>query len=90
MEINLLITLHSSDNEVVLNFRKKYESDMAPSIGTKIKDSLFAEVKSIKDVVFDYQANKCFVTLKPKVDTKERLRDHVKEVAQLHNWELIE
>lgn len=90
MEINLLLTLHSADNEVVLNFTKKYESDMAPSIGAKIKDSIFAEYKIIEDVVFDYQANKCFVTLQPKVDTKERLQDHIKQVAQLHNWELME
>jgi hypothetical protein len=90
MEINLLMTLHSSDHEVILRFTKKYESDMAPSIGAKIKDSLFAEHKIIEDVVFDYQNSKCYVTLQPKEDTKERLNDHIKEVAKLHHWELIE
>lgn len=89
MEVNLFITVHTSDNEISLKYTKAYQSDMTPSIGAKIKDSLFAEYKRIIEVIYDYSENKCFVTLEPRVETKERLGGHIQEVAKLHHWILV-
>lgn len=86
MEIHLLITVHSEDKEIALNYSKIYHSATAPSVGSRIKDSLFAESKNIIDVTFDYSEDKCLVTLEPRVDTKERLMDHIQEVAAMHHW----
>ena len=89
MEIHLLITVHSADNQIRLNYTKVYQAEVAPSMGSKIKDSLFAEYKNIIEIVFDYSENKCFVTLEPREETKERLKGHIQEVANIHHWILL-
>jgi len=90
MEIVLQIKLHTKDNQIELNFTKTYNSASVPSIGSKIKDDLFAESKEIIEIVFDYSKEQCFVTLKPREETKERLSGHIQEVAAMHNWIIIE
>jgi len=90
MEIHLLITVSTENNEIVLNYTKVYKSVMVPSVGNHIKDSLFAVHKKIIDVLFDFSQDKCFVTLEPRVESKERLNGHIQEVATLHNWIQIE
>jgi hypothetical protein len=89
MEIHLLITVHTKDNTIVLNYSKTYHSNMVPSVGSKIKDSLFAKNQNIIEVVLDYSKEECYVTLEPKVETKERLGGHIQEVAELHKWVLL-
>ena len=89
MKINLLMKVYTEDNSIVLNYTKVYESDTAPSMGMKIKDSLFAQYKNIIEVVLDYSNDECFVRLEPKLETKERLSGHIQEVAELHNWVLL-
>jgi len=89
MDIHLLITVHTEDNEIVLNYSKVYCSEMVPCVGIKIKDSLFAKYQNIIEVAIDYSKNECFVTLEPKLETKERLGGHIQEVAELHNWLLL-
>ncbi len=90
MEIVLSISLFTQDKKVVLNYIKTYESVSVPSIGAKVKDSLFAVTKEIIDVVFDYSNEKCYVILEPREETYERLDGHIQEVAAMHNWILQE
>jgi hypothetical protein len=89
MEIHLLITVYTEDHEIVLNYSKVYDSAVIPTVGTKIKDSLFAVHQNIIEVVLDYSKNECFVTLEPKLETKERLGGHIQEVAEMHHWVLL-
>ena len=90
MLIVLLVKVYSKDNQIELNFTKTYNSASVPSIGTKIKDDLFAELKKINEIVFDYSREQCLVTLEPRVETIERLGGHIQEVAARHNWFLVE
>ena len=90
MEIVLLVKVYSKDNQIELNYTKTYNSVSVPSIGTKIKDDLFAELKIINEIVFDYSREQCLVTLEPREETIDRLGGHIQEVAAMHNWILIE
>ena len=86
MEIILQITVHTKDNQIVLNYSKRYESVSIPTIGSKIRDALFAQSKEIINVEIDYSNNQCYVTLEPREETKERLNGHIQEVAEMHQW----
>jgi hypothetical protein len=90
MEIVLLIKIYSKDRQIELDYSKTYNSALVPSIGAKIKDDLFAELKEIIEIVFDYSKDQCLVTLEPREETIERLEGHIQEVASMHNWILVE
>ncbi len=91
MEIRLTINVFTASNKTGLVYTKSYESSTVPTIGSKIKDSLFAELKLVEDVVFNYQEDLCIVYLESKEMPDGRIQDgHVQEVAALHNWILVE
>lgn len=87
MEIILQIKIHTKDDKIIMNYSKKYQSQLIPMIGMRIKDDLFAETKEIIKVEVDYSRDQCFVTLEPKEETEERINNgHIQEVITLHNW----
>lgn len=81
-----MIKVYSSGNKIGLNYTKSYPSSIVPSIGDKIKDALFAELKIITNVIFDYSNDECIVELESKEVPDDRLEGHIQEVAELHNW----
>ena len=89
MEIVLLIKVFSQSNNVGLTYTKSYDSSIAPSIGDKIQDALFAELKLITNVFFDYSKNQCYVVLESKKVPDDRLDGHIQEVAAMHDWKEI-
>ena len=85
MEIILIIKVFSPNNEG-LTYTKNYTSSMIPSVGDKVKDSLFAKLRMIASVSYDFKLDQCHVELVSEETTDERLEGHMQEVAELHNW----
>lgn len=91
MEIILQIKIYTKDDQIVLHYTKSYESSSIPTIGMKIKDDLFAELKEVIEVTIDYSRNKCYVKLPSREETKDRIESgHIQEVADMHGWTRVE
>lgn len=90
MNIKLSIKVFSENNKQGLQYEKTYKSIMPPHIGEKIKDSLFAELKEVIDVIYDYSKEEVKVVLPDKEVPDDRLEGHIQEVAEMHNWVIIE
>ncbi len=88
MKIILSIKINSPSNKEGLDFIKEFNSSIIPSIGTLIKDPVFAELKPIKKIVFDYTEDTCIVEIEAKEVPDANLGGHVQEVAEMHNWVL--
>lgn len=86
MEIVSSIRVFSQNNQEGFIYQKVYDSSIIPTIGSRIKDALFANYKTIIDVIYDYSEDKCFVKLEPKEMPDEKRDGHVQEVASMHNW----
>lgn len=88
MKIILSIQVYSLSNRKGLTYTKSYDSNIAPSVGDKIQDPMFAEHKTITNIVFNYSKDKCLIFLENKEVPDDRLDGHIQEVASLHNWTL--
>lgn len=90
MEKILIIKIYSEDNSEGLKYYKILDSNLIPRIGEKIRESLFAEDKSITDIVYDFQNNKIYIKLPDKLVKNEAMHGHIQEVADLHKWKILE
>jgi len=86
MKVILRINLFSKENPNGILYEKAYISEVVPRIGEKIKDSFFAEYKTIIDVISDLQNEECYVILESKELPHERFGGHIQEVAEMHQW----
>lgn len=68
-------------------FRKKFDSNILPSLGIKIIDSAFeGETHEIKEITINYEEDRCFVGLTPeKIDKKEHL-ETCKTMYEPNGW----
>jgi len=90
MKITLCIKIYSKDNLEGLIYSKNYESSVVPSIGEKIKDSIFDVAKKVVDVTYNFQLSTVSIELESKEMREGALNGHVQEVAALHDWVLVE
>ncbi len=86
MKTIIKINVYSKEDPKGLNYEKTYNSEVVPTIGEKIKDSLFAEYKKVIDVVYDFSSEECYVILESKEMPHDRFSGHIQEVADMHNW----
>ncbi len=88
MKVVLKIKIYSENKKSIVFF-KEYISDTVPHVGEKIKDSIFAELKEITEVIYDYQNKVVTVVLKSKEVKDSAMEGHIQEVAELHDWKII-
>jgi hypothetical protein len=86
MKIVIKINVYSKENPKGLHYEKHYNSEIVPSIGEKIKDSLFAEYKKVIDVIYDFSVEECTIILESKEFPHDRFNGHIQEVAEMHQW----
>ena len=86
MKIVLKVNVYSKENPKGFTYEKAYDSEVAPTIGEKIKDSLFAEYKKVIDVIYDFSLEECYVIIESKEFPHDRFSGHIQEVADMHNW----
>lgn len=86
MKIVIRINVYSKENPKGLIYEKTCNSEVVPTIGEKIKDSLFAEYKKVIDVIYDFSLEECYVVLESKEFPHDRFNGHIQEVADMHNW----
>lgn len=86
MKIKLTINVYSEADRTGITYEKTYESTALPSLGAKVKDGLFAELKKIIEIIVDYENETATITLEPKELPSDRFEGHIQEVAQMHSW----
>lgn len=86
MIIRLQIKIYSSENLDGFVYQKEYESIDVPVKGSKIVDSIFAEPKTVVNVIHNYQERSVDVFLEDKEVKPCALKGHIQEVADLHKW----
>lgn len=76
-----------------ISISKEFESNIIPHKGDYIADLVWDEPYQYKvsEVVIDYSQNTCYVTLAMIVLESSDLQalKKFKEIAELHNWEVI-
>ena len=88
MKVKLEINVFSKERAEGFIYNKIYESTVVPQIGEKIKDNLFAECKTVIDVIHDLANSESLVLLESKEVPDDRLNGHIQEVAKMHEWVL--
>ena len=86
MKIVIKINVYSKENRKGLIYEKAYNSEVVPTIGEKVKDSLFVEYKKVIDVIYDLSLEECYVILESKEFPHDGFSGHIQEVAKMHNW----
>ncbi len=90
MIVTLVIKLYCPNNLEGLTYSKTYESSAVPRIGDKVKDSFFAELKQVINVVHDLKNSTVEVELLSKELKNDAFGGHIQEVAAMHEWVLVE
>lgn len=89
MKISISQPVKFSGENFPHSWDKEFDSVVIPHVGDYIEDPLWKEpyTYEVTEVIIDYEANTCFVTVKEYVDEipKER-RDEFAEIAKLHGW----
>ena len=86
VNVKLEIRIYSQERKEGLIFNKTYRVAICPTIGEKIKDSIFDEHKRVVEVIHNLSQDLVTVVLESKEVPDINLNGHIQEVAALHKW----
>lgn len=89
MKVKLIQPVKIRGEKFPCQWSKVYESNVVPSIGTKIEDSLWKDPTEyeVKEVTINYAEDSCYVSVDwyKEVIIKERQKE-MAHIADLHGW----
>ena len=87
MDIVLYLNDPDPQNRHTLGiFRKEIESDILPTVGTKIEEPVWSEPREIKELVINYSEGYCYVSFGLEYLVKEEYYQTYKEMYESHGW----